>query len=376
MRGIQVIEWRDVTGEEIVHRVPEEGPGDINLGAQLTVRESQAAVFFRDGQALDTFGPGRHTLTALNLPFVQGAINIPFEGTTPFQAEVYFVNMRTFTDMKWGTAQPVAFRDSEFAMVRLRAHGLYTMRINDPQLFVNMVVGTEHQYTTPQIQDWLREFIVSRFNDALGEHVDTLLDLPAMYEELSVAVRSRLGEDFNRYGTEVIDFVISAVIPPDELAAMIDERGGMEAVGDTGRFLQFETARAIREMPQAGGGAAGGPAAAGAGLGAGVGMGAAMVSALGGAIQGGQPGQPAAAIAAAGAVCPNCQSPTPVGAKFCPQCGQALAAGVCSNCGARLSAGAKFCPECGQAVGAAPQPQQQQAPSAQAEEEEESSEEE
>ncbi len=352
MRGIQVIEWRDVTGEEIVHRVPEEGPGNISLGAQLTVRESQAAVFFRDGQALDTFGPGRHTLTALNLPFVQGAINLPFEGTTPFQAEVYFVNMRTFTDMKWGTAQPVAFRDSEFAMVRLRAHGLYTMRINDPQLFVNMVVGTEHQYTTPQIQDWLREFIVSRFNDTLGENVDTLLDLPAMYEELSVAVRSRLGEDFNRYGTEVIDFVISAVIPPDELAAMIDERGGMEAVGDTGRFLQFETARAIREMPQAGGGAAGGPAAAGAGLGAGVGMGAAMVSALGGAIQGGQPGQPAAAIAAAGAACPNCQAPTPVGAKFCPQCGQALSVGHCANCGAQLSAGAKFCPECGNAVGA------------------------
>ncbi len=369
MRGIQVIEWRDVTGEEIVHRVPEEGPGNISLGAQLTVRESQAAVFFRDGQALDTFGPGRHTLTALNLPFVQSAINVPFEGSTPFQAEVYFVNMRTFTDMKWGTPQPVAFRDSEFAMVRLRAHGLYTMRINDPQLFVNTVVGTEHLYTTPQIQSWLRDFIVSRFNDTLGEQVDTLLDLPAMYEELSVAVRSRLGEDFNRYGGELIDFVISAVIPPEELAAMIDERGGMEAVGDTGRFLQFETARAIREMPQAGaGGAAGGPAAAGAGLGAGVGMGAAMVSALGGAIQGGQPGQPAAAVAAAGAVCPNCQTPTPVGAKFCPQCGQALAARVCPNCGARLSADAKFCPECGQALGAAAPTHEAQGPSTEAEE--------
>ncbi len=374
MRGIQVIEWRDVTGEEIVHRVPEEGPGNISLGAQLTVRESQAAVFFRDGQALDTFGPGRHTLTALNLPFVQEAINVPFEGTTPFQAEVYFVNMRTFTDMKWGTPQPVAFRDSEFAMVRLRAHGLYTMRISDPQLFVNMVVGTEHQYTTPQIQNWLRDFIVSRFNDTLGEQVDTVLDLPEMYEELSVAVRSRLGEDFDRYGAELIDFVISAIIPPDELAAMIDERGGMEAVGDTGRFLQFETARAIREMPQAGaGGAAGGPAAAGAGLGAGVGMGAAMVSALGGAIRGDQPSQPAAA-AAATVVCPYCGKPIPAGAKFCPECGQPLTAGKCTNCGADLPRGAKFCPECGQAVGAAPEQQQQESSSGQAEEPQEGSE--
>jgi len=359
MRGIQVIEWRDVTGQEIVHRVPEQGPGDVSLGAQLTVRESQAAVFFRDGQGLDVFGPGRHTLTALNLPLVQGAINLPFEGTTPFQAEVYFVNMRTFTDMKWGTSQPVAFRDSEFAMVRLRAHGLYTMRISDPQLFVNMVVGTEHQYTTPQIQSWLRDFIVSRFNDTLGEQIDTLLDLPAMYEELSVAVRSRLGEDFNRYGGELIDFVISAVIPPDELAAMIDERGGMEAVGDTGRFLQFETARAIREMPQAGGGAAGGPAAAGAGLGAGVGMGAAMVSALGGAIHGGQAVQ-AAPEPPAGPVCPNCQAQAPAGAKFCPQCGQALGPRACPNCGAQIPMRAKFCPECGQRTGGLPPGQQQE----------------
>ncbi len=352
MRGIQVLEWRDITGKEIVHRVPEEGPGDVSIGAQLTVRESQTAVFFRDGQALDVLGPGRHTLTALNVPLLQSVINIPFEGTTPFQAEVYFVNMRVFTDMKWGTPQPVAFRDSEFAMVRLRAHGLYTMRVNDPQLFVNMVVGTEHFYTTEQIQAWQRDFIVSRFNDMLGENLDTFLDLPKVYEELAVATRSRLGEDFNRYGVELVDFVISAVIPTEELAAMIDERGGMEAVGDTARFLQFETARAIREMPQADGGA-GGPAAAGAGLGAGVGMGAAMVSALGGAIQGGQPGQPAAAAAAAGTVCPNCQARIPVGAKFCPQCGQTLSVGYCANCGAQLAAGAKFCSECGQAVGAA-----------------------
>ncbi len=354
MRGIQVLEWRDVTGKEIVHRVPEEGSGDVSIGAQLTVRESQAAIFFRDGQALDTFGPGRHTLTALNLPLLQSVINIPFEGTTPFQAEVYFVNMRTFTDMKWGTPQPVPFRDSEFKMIRLRAHGLYTMRISAPQLFVNIVVGTEHNYTTDDVGSWLRDFIVARFNDTLGEQVETILDLPQMYEELSVAVRSRLIEDFDRYGVELVDFIINAVVPPDELAEMIDERGGMEAVGDMDRFMRYETARAIRDMPQAGaGGAAGGPAAAGAGLGAGVGMGAAMVGAMTGAFTGQQQGaQPAGSAAAPppGPICPNCQAQTPAGAKFCPQCGQPMTAGACANCGTELPAGAKFCAECGQAT--------------------------
>ncbi len=198
MRGIQVIEWRDETGTEIVHRYPEEGPGTVSLGAQLTVRESQAAVFFRDGQALDVFGPGRHTLTALNLPLVQDVINIPFEGNTPFQAEIYFVNMRTFTNMKWGTPEPILFKDSEFAMIRLRAFGLYTMRIANPQLFVNSVVGTEHRYSTDQVSDWLRDFIVGRFNDTLGEQIDTILKLPQVYDELGIAVRSRLQSDFDR----------------------------------------------------------------------------------------------------------------------------------------------------------------------------------
>ncbi len=350
MRGIQVIEWRDETGTEIVHRYPEEGPGTVSLGAQLTVRESQAAVFFRDGQALDVFGPGRHTLTALNLPLVQDVINIPFEGNTPFQAEIYFVNMRTFTNMKWGTPEPILFKDSEFAMIRLRAFGLYTMRIANPQLFVNSVVGTEHRYSTDQVSDWLRDFIVGRFNDTLGEQIDTILKLPQVYDELGIAVRSRLQSDFDRYGIELVDFIIEAITPPEEVAAAIDERTGMEAAGDVNRFLRYQTARAIRDMPSAEGGA-GGPAAAGAGLGAGVGMGAAMVSALGGAIQGGQGGQAAQPAARTGGPqCPNCHAPVPPGAKFCPNCGASLAAGFCTQCGAALPPGAKFCPQCGAPV--------------------------
>ena len=223
MELLQTIEWRDTTGTEVVHRWPAHGPGTVRLGAQLTVRESQAGVFFRDGQSLDVFGPGRHTLTSLNLPLLQTIIALPFAGETPFQCEVYFVNMRTFTNMKWGTASPVVFRDSELEFVRLRAFGLYTLRIAEPQLFVNMVVGTEHRYEQETLEAWLRDFIVARFNDILGEVVDSVFDLPKMYDELGVAVRSRVGEDFQRYGIELVDLLVEAVTPPEEVLKMLDK---------------------------------------------------------------------------------------------------------------------------------------------------------
>lgn len=361
--GLQVIEWRDETGMEMVHRWPPAGSGEVRLGAQLVVRESQAAVFFRDGKALDVFGPGRHTLTTLNLPILGTLVNLVFGGETPFQAEVYFVNMRTYTNMKWGTTEPVVFRDKNLAMVRLRAHGLYTMRIKDPQLFVNNVVGTQHLYTTEQVQDWLRDFIVARFNDTLGDMTDDILELPKIYAELSAAVKGRLQEDYNRYGMELNDFVIEAITPPEEVMRMIDERAAMEATGDASRFLLYRTAKAIGDMPQTGAqgpgaeGAAGGAAgtagtaaAAGAGVGAGLAMGAAMaktvVDAIG-ASKDAPAGTPPAAAPAG--FCSNCGHALPAGAKFCPECGAKLAQGkTCPKCGAEGPADAKFCSQCGE----------------------------
>lgn len=353
MELINVIEWRDVTADAIVQRWPEEGPGTVRLGSQLTVRESQAAVFFRDGKALDVFGPGRHTLETANLPIIGSLINLPFGGQTPFQAEVYFVNLRTFTELKWGTPQPILFSDSQLAMVRLRAMGGFTCRVSDPQLFVNEVVGTQSRYDTYAVTEWLRSFIVSRFTDTLGTHLETILELPQNYEEIAAATHARLSEDFTNYGLQLIDFLIEAITPPDEVMAMIDQRAGMEAAGDLRRFLQFRTAQAIGGMAAGGGdtveggggGAAGGAAAAGVGLGAGVGMGAALVGAVRDAFT--APDAPAAA--AAGGACPA-GHPVPAGARFCPQCGVALASGFCMHCGAAMPAGAKFCPSCGRAT--------------------------
>lgn len=344
MALLDVIEWQDVSGDEIVHRWPAYGPGTIRFGAQLTVRESQKAVFFRDGKALDVLGPGRHTLETANIPLLEKLINLPFGGQTPFQAEVYFVNMRTFTGLKWGTPSPIIFRDSELAMVRLRAMGAYTCRIADPQLFVTTVVGTENRYDTESVNDWLRDFIIARFNQGLGEQLKTILDLPTQYDQVAAAIKSRVGEDFQNYGLELIDFLIEAINPPEEVMAMIDQRAGMEAAGDLRKFLAFQTAQAIGKMPEAGGDATG-AAGAGLGLGAGVGMGAAMAGAMKDAFS--APPQPAAAAAAPGGAACSEGHPVPAGAKFCPQCGKPVASGFCPSCGQPAPADAKFCPSCG-----------------------------
>ncbi len=342
--AIDVIEWTDFTGDEIVHRWPQYGQADISLGAQLTVRESQAAVFFRDGKALDVFGPGRHTLTTANLPLFDRFINIPFGGRTPFQAEVYFVNMRTFTNLKWGTPSPVIFRDDELGAVRLRAYGLFTMRVNDPQLFVNKVVGTEHRYDTESVAAWLRDFIVARFNDMLGETMDSVFDLASKYDELGAATKARLTSDFRNYGMVLEDFLIDAITPPDEVNEMIDERSRMAAVGDMEQFTRYRTAQAIGDLAK-GGGDAGGAAATGAGLGLGMTMAQMMAQAL-------SPQQAAQGtsgpIPAGATTCPNGHVVAP-GAKFCPECGAKIELSgprTCAN-GHQVPEGAKFCPECG-----------------------------
>ncbi|HEX6850418.1 MAG TPA: SPFH domain-containing protein, partial [Candidatus Polarisedimenticolaceae bacterium] len=158
--AIEVLEWKDDSGREMVWRHP--AGGELKLGAQLVVSENQWAVFFRDGKALDTFGPGRHTLTTANVPLLTRLIGLPFGGTSPFRADAYYVARKTFTDLKWGTREPVLFRDAELAMVRLRAHGMFSTRVKDPQVFLNTVVGSQGRFATDAIEGFLREIVVSR----------------------------------------------------------------------------------------------------------------------------------------------------------------------------------------------------------------------
>ena len=159
---IEVIECLDRSPETIVSRFPAQGSAEIKLGAQLIVRESQAAIFFRDGRALDTFGAGRHTLTTLNVPLLTKPLSLPLGGTSPFRAEVYFVNLNSFVNQKWGTMEPILFRDSELDMVRLRAFGIFSFRISNPQVFVNTLVGTVGEFTSDAVADFFRGFIVTQ----------------------------------------------------------------------------------------------------------------------------------------------------------------------------------------------------------------------
>lgn len=298
---MDVIQYQDPTGQTMVSRWPAGGTAAIRLGSQLIVEESQQAVFFRDGKALDTFGPGRHTLATENLPIVASVFGIPFGGKSPFQAAVFFVSTKTFLDLKWGTKEPVIFRDQDLAMVRLRAFGKFAVRIANAQQFVNTVVGSRGLYSTQGVEEYFRDAIVARLTDVLGENLTSIFDLPKLYDELAMGLKSRVADDFSKYGIELVDLYLGAITPPEEVQKVIDERSGMGALGDMNTYMKFKTARAIGDAAANPGGGAGSTVGAGIGLGMGAGVGAMLPQMMRDAMQSGNaaPAGPAPAPAAA-----------------------------------------------------------------------------
>jgi len=337
---IEVIEWLDNTGDTMLYRFPVQGQ-EIKNGAQLIVRESQAAVFVHEGQVADVFGPGRYTVDGGNTPILSKIGAWKYGFNSPFKSEVYFVNTKQFTDMKWGTSNPIMLRDQDFGIVRLRAFGAYSLRVADPAGFIKEIAGTNAHFQTEDIDGQLKRAIVTEFTDALGELKIPALDLAAQYKEMGEAIRGKINEEFRTWGLEVTKFFIENISVPPEVEAALDKRASMGALGDAQRYMQFQAADALRDAAQNEGGGAG----LGAGLVAGFAVGNQMANVFGGAQQGGGQGQAQAATVP----CPNCGKPNAAGAKFCAECGgkMEVAQVPCVKCGAKLREGAKFCSECG-----------------------------
>jgi membrane protease subunit (stomatin/prohibitin family) len=334
---IEVIEWLDESKDTLLYRFPVAGQ-EIKNGAQLIVRESQAAVFVFEGQVADVFEPGRYTVEGGNTPILSKLGAWKYGFNSPIKSEVYFVNTKQFTDLKWGTSNPIMLRDADFGIVRLRAFGAYSLRVADPSEFIRQIAGTNAQFQTEDIDGQLKRAIVTEFSDAIGEMKIPALDLAAQYKEMGEAIRAKINEDFRGYGLEVTKFYVENISLPPEVEAAMDKRASMGALGDAQKYMQFQAADALRDAAQNEGGGAG----LGAGLGAGFAVGGQMANAFGAGPQGSGGG-------ASTVACPNCGKQNVTGAKFCADCGgkMEVAKVPCVKCGAELREGAKFCSECG-----------------------------
>ena len=363
---IDVIEWTDDSSDTLVHKYDMNGK-DIMMGAQLTVRESQAAVFVDEGRLADVFGPGRYELTTRNLPVMTSLRAWKFGFNSPFKSDVYFVVTRRFMDRKWGTANPVMMRDSELGMIRVRAFGSFAFRVKDPAAFMREVFGTSSLFTVEGVEGQIRSLAVSALTDAIAESGIPALDLASRYDELSRRALEALAPQVAALGLELCGFVIENISLPEEVEKAIDRRTSMGVAGDLNRYAQFQAAEAMREAAANPGGMAG----VGVGMGAGAAVGQMFAQSLNGAagagagagavagVAAGAAGVAGAAAGGAGAagaagVCSGCGAALPAGSRFCPACGAPCgqaAERFCPGCGRKAEPGAKFCAGCGQKLG-------------------------
>lgn len=246
MAILKMLEFYDETNEIIVVRLPESPSDTLVLGTPLLVQESQVACFFRDGQALDVFQPGRHSLSTQNIPLLGRLIGATFGGRSPFSAYVYFISTKTFTNLGWGTPTPVVFRDTDFRAIALRAHGSYAIRITKPQLFLNTLVGTRGIETTHGLQEYLRTMIVARLNQVLGARMKSILDLPVMYTAIAEDIKNSVKADFAQYGMDLVDLLVEAITPPPEVQEKINQAGGY-AIQDIAKYQAIAQADALRD---------------------------------------------------------------------------------------------------------------------------------
>ena len=337
---IDVIEWTDDSSKTMVHKYDMNGK-EIMMGAQLTVRESQVAIFVNEGQLADVFEPGRYELQTSNIPILTALKSWKYGFNSPFKSDVYFVNTKQFLDMKWGTSNPVMMRDAEFGMIRLRAFGIYSFRVSDPETFLKEVFGTSALFTVEGVEGQIKRTLVSGLSDAIAESKIPALDLAANYDEIANYALQAINPKLASLGLSLCSFVIENISLPEEVEKSMDKRTSMGVLGNLDNYAKYQAAEAMREAANNNGG--NGMAGMGVGMGAGAAMGQMFAQSMANTTA------PAAAPAAQpAAACSACGAAIPAGSKFCPECGAKQNAGAfCTSCGKEIPAGTKFCPECG-----------------------------
>ena len=334
---IDVIEWSDNSAKTMVHKYDMNGK-EIMMGAQLTVRESQVAIFVNEGELADVFEPGRYQLSTSNMPILTALKSWKYGFNSPFKSDVYFVNTKQFLDMKWGTSNPVMMRDTEFGMIRLRAYGIYSFKVSDPVKFLKEVFGTASLFTVEGVEGQIKRTLVSGLSDAIAESKIPALDLAANYEELSDYALKAINPKLADLGLTLCSFIIENISLPEEVEKSIDKRTSMGVIGNMDQYAKYQAAEAMRDAANNPSGMAG----VGVGMGAGAAMGQMMAQGMAPAAS--QPAVPAAASVA----CAACGASIPAGSKFYPECGAKQNTGsFCTSCGQAIPAGTKFCPECG-----------------------------
>jgi len=323
---IDVIDWTEPEEGILAYRFPMMDR-EIQNGGQLTVRESQLALFVNEGRAADMLGPGLYTLNTNTLPILTYIMNWDKAFKSPFKSDVYFFSARTQTDQHWGTPNPITIRDKEFGAIRLRGFGIYSYHLSDAKTFYSKISGTRDLYHVAELEGQLRNTIVAKMTDAFAASQVPFLDMAANQGMVAEKISEQLKPAFASYGLSLDTFVVENLSLPEELQKVLDQRISMNVLGDMGKFTQYQVAQAI---PLAASNEGGGGVGVGAGLGAGMAMGQAMMDAVrqstAGAPAGTAPAAPAAGgpaeAAAATKFCMECGKPIPRSSKFCPECGK------------------------------------------------------
>lgn len=341
---LKIIEWTDDSKDTLVYKYPlPKGGREVNQKSKLIVRESQEAIFVHKGQICDIFPAGTYNLNTEIFPILSKLAGWKYGFQTPITCDIYFINKKQFTGLKWGTSNPIMMRDPEFGAIRVKGYGSYAIKVNDAGIFLKELFGTNSTFVTKDITDWLKTMLVSALTDALGESKLSALDLAGNTTEFNTIVKHNIQDKFNEIGLELTNLFIENMSVPESVEKAIDERSKYGILGNsTDVMMKVSAAEAMKEAaknPGIGGTFAG----AGLGIGAGAGIGAVFADAMKSKTEM-QKDLPSNKTKK----CQKCGAEINVSAKFCPECGEKMPAKkFCSECGAEVNASAKFCPECG-----------------------------